>query len=165
MFIFWISIQSLFPNVAKNTYPQNKPCFQGVQHITTTIFQVVLYAIADISWKFHENLFIYLSIMLQTDTPSCLDGKPWNSLVRCETVYLIISCVVLDISWKFHENPFTRFSIIVLTITDSENRKFDPEFKGLMTTTRKYSRLFFVSCAIFPENFMKIRSSIFPLCC
>ena len=107
-------------------------------------------------------LFIYLSIMLLTDTSPRLDGRPWNSLVMRETVYSIISCVVPNISWKFHENPFIRFSIIVLTIADSQNRKIDPEFKGLITTTRKCFRLFFVSCKIFPENFMKIRSSVFP---
>ena len=103
--------------------------------------------------------------MLLTDTPPRLDGRPYIILVRCETVYLMIYCVVPDISWKFHENPFSRFSTIVLTITDSENRKIDPEFKGLLTTTRRYSRLFFVSCVVFPINFTKIRSSVFPLCC
>ena len=149
----------------KKKDPENRqinPVFKGFNASPPQFSQMVPYAIADISWKFHENLFIYLSIILLTDTPPRLDGRPWNSLVRCETVYLFISWVVPDISWKFHENPFIRSSIILLTITDSQNRKIDPEFKGLITTTRKCSRLFFVSCAIFPENLMKIRSSVFP---
>ena len=32
------------------------------------------------------------------------------------------------------KNPFIRFFTIVLTITDSQNRKIYPEFKGLITT-------------------------------
>ena len=79
------------------------------EYPSSTIYQVVPYAIADKSWKFHENLFIYLSTMLLTDTSPRLDGRPWNRLVMRETVYLIISCVVPNISWKFHENPFIRF--------------------------------------------------------
>ena len=103
----------------KKTDPENRPCFQGVKRITTIFFRVVPRAIADISWKFRGILFIYLSIILLTETLPRLDGRPWNGVVRRETVYLFISCVVSDISWKFHENPFIRFSIIVPTITDS----------------------------------------------
>ena len=116
-------------------------------------FQLVPYAIADISWKFHEKLFIYLSIILLTDTPPRLDGRPWNSLVMRESVYLFISCVVPDISWKIDEDPFIRFSIIILTITDSRNRKkIDPEFKGLITTTRECS-----DCSLsHVQSFLKI---------
>ena len=83
--------------------------------------------------------------MLLTDTPPRLDGRPWNSLLRCETVYLIMSLVVPDISWKFHKNSFTNFSIILVRNPDPENRKIDPGFKGLTTTSRKCSRMFLVS--------------------
>ena len=137
------------------------PVFKVFNASPPQFFQVVPYVIADISWKFHENLFVYLSIILLTDTPPRLDGKPWNSLVRRETVYLFfVSCPIYH--EKINENPFISFSLIVLTITDLQNRKIDPEFKGLITTTQKCSRFFFVVCAIFPENFMKIRSSVFP---
>ena len=110
----------------KKTDPENgliNPVFKGFNASPPQFFQVVSYAIADISWKFHENILIYLSIILLTDTPPRQDGRPWNSVVRRETVYLFFSCVVPDISWKFDEDPFIRFSIMVLTVTDSRNRK------------------------------------------
>ena len=68
-------------------------------------------------------------------------------------MFQIVLCLMYNLSWKFQENLLTRFSIIVLTIMDSQNRKIDPEFKGLITTTRKCFRLFFVSCTIFSWKF------------
>ena len=101
----------------------NKPCFQGVQCITTTIFPGGSLChkryILTIWWK-SNHLFVHNIANRHTDT---LDGRPWNNLVRRETVNLFIYCVVPDISCTFNENLFVRFSIIVPTVTDSQNRK------------------------------------------
>ena len=50
------------------------------------MFQIVPYVKVDISWEFHKNPFIHFAVMLLTDTLLRLDGGPWNSLVRRETV-------------------------------------------------------------------------------
>ena len=63
-----------------------------------------------------------------------------------------------DISGNFHENPLTRFSIILLRIHEIEKSIID--LKGLTATSLKCSRLFLVSCSTFPENCMKIRSTV-----
>ena len=121
----------MFPYVAKKSKKtdqengQINPVFKGFNASPPQFFQVVPYAIADICWKFHENLFIYLSKILLTDTSPRLDGRPWNSLVRRETVYLFISCVVPDISWKFHENPSIRFPAMLQAGTDLLEKKKD----------------------------------------
>ena len=87
------------------------------------MFHVVPCVTFEISWKFYENQ-LHFTVMLLTNTPSRLNGRLWNSLVRRETALLIISCVVTDVSWKLNENPSTRFSIISLTNTEQEIRLF-----------------------------------------
>ena len=67
------------------------------------------------------------------------------------------------IFWKFHENPFNRFSAMLLRGMDSsENVEKIPVFKGLNGKSWKCSQLFLVSSHTYPENFMSIRSAIFP---
>ena len=43
-----------------------------------------------------------------------------------------------------------------------KHRKRNPVLKGLNVTLPKFSRLFVVSCPIYPDNFMIIRSRVFP---
>ena len=50
------------------------------------LFQIVPCVIDDLSWKFHENPCIPFTVILLADTPLHLDGRPWNNLVRRETV-------------------------------------------------------------------------------
>ena len=69
--------------------------------------------------------------MLLTDTLRRLDGRPWHTLWRRETVNVIFTCLVLDISWKF-VHPF---------------------FHNI--TSKHGSSLFLISCTNFAENFVK----------
>ena len=58
-------------------------------------------------------------------------SREWNGLAH-------FSCVFSFVLWhipKFYENPFTHFSMILLTNTDPVNRKINPGFKGLTTTS------------------------------
>ena len=60
----------------------------------------------------------------------------------------------------FHEYPFICISILLVTNTDPENRKLNPEFKGLYESSQKLSRLF-MSKQTDPANFMKMYLSIY----
>ena len=72
---------------------------------------------------------------------------------RDTKMFQIVLCLMYNLSWKFHENPFIRLSIIVLTNTHSQNRKINPEFKELITTTR----FFFSDCSLYHvQYFLKI---------
>ena len=59
--------------------------------------QIVPCVIVDISWKFHENPFIYFVVMLLTDTQLRLDGRPWNSLT---SYFLCRPWHFFKMSWK-----------------------------------------------------------------
>ena len=61
-------------------------CIQWVKHIITKLFQIVPYVMTDLSWKFHENPFIHITVILLTDLALHLVFGPWSSLIRCETV-------------------------------------------------------------------------------
>ena len=95
----------------KTTQKIDKPCFQGVQRITTAIFPGGSLChsryILEISWK-SIHLFVHDIANRHTTAPRWetvkQSSQAWNSL--------FISCVVPDISWKFHQNPFIRFSMI-----------------------------------------------------
>ena len=65
---------------------KHESCIQRFKRIIPKVFQVVSYAMIDLSWKFHENPFMHFTVMLLTDmTPRQVWG-PWNSLFRRETV-------------------------------------------------------------------------------
>ena len=94
---------SFFVILIKNTGPENwkmDPVSRHLHASSPKMFQIVICAIIGLSWKFHKNLFIHFAVMSLTDTLLRLDGRPWNSLVRCETVELIS----LVLSPTFHEN-------------------------------------------------------------
>ena len=57
-------------------------CIQRVKPTFPYLFQIVPCNIADLSWKFHENSLFDFTVMLLTDPPQCLDGRPGNSLDR-----------------------------------------------------------------------------------
>ena len=48
---------------------KNETCMQGIKHIIPKMFQIVPYVITDLSWKFHETLFIYFTVMLLSYMP------------------------------------------------------------------------------------------------
>ena len=93
----------------KKNDPENRqinPVFNGFNASPPQFFQVVPYAIADISWTFHENLFIYLSIILNianrhTTAPRWetvkQSSQAWNSLY---IYFLCCARYIMKISWK-----------------------------------------------------------------
>ena len=76
--------------------------------------------------------------------------QAWNSL---DNYFLGRPWHFMKISWKY---------ITLLINTHPGNRKNEPGFKGLNATSQKCYKSLLISCAIFFENFMKIRSSVFP---
>ena len=71
--------------------------------------QIVLYIIANLSWRFHVNLLIRFTVILLKKYAEAPRRNTVKSLGRRDTVWRIISQVVPSISWKFPENLFTRF--------------------------------------------------------
>ena len=110
--ISWISIDPLFPDVAKKHWLRqlkNESCIHGVKMIISKMFQIVYFVIADLSWKFHENLLIYFTVMLLTDTPPRLDGRSWNSLdgwKRDHSTFLVSCLTFHDIFIKIRPSVF-----------------------------------------------------------
>ena len=79
------------------------------------------------------------------------------------TIIPVALCVMTILFWKFHENPFNRFSAMLLRGMDSFQKvKKNYLFKGLNATSWKCSQLFLGSSPTYSENFMKIRSAVFP---
>ena len=114
----------------------------------------VPYVIVDLSWTFHENPLFNFTVILLTDTPRRLDGRPWNSLVN---YFLYRAWHFMKISWKsvypfFHDITYQH---------GSRKWKINTGFKRLTATSQKYSRLLLVSWSTFADNFMKIRSTVF----
>ena len=108
------------------------------------MFQIVLCLMYNLSWKFHEHPFIrFFHNSTNNYGFTKKKNQSWIQGVNHHDtkMFQIVLCLVYNYSWKFLENPSIRFSIIVLTTTDSQNRKIDPKFKGLITTTRKCFRL------------------------
>ena len=83
---------------------KKQPFAQGIKPIIPKMFQVVPCAIANISWKFHENSFIDFTVVLQTNTPGAprwetvkQSRQVWNSLVH---YFLGRALHFVKISWK-----------------------------------------------------------------
>ena len=96
-----------------DSHDKNIFCIQGVTRNIPNMFQIISRIIVDLCWEVHENPFIHFTVMLVTNTPPGLDGRPLSSIVKLETVSLIISCVVSDIWISVHP-----FSMVLLTNTD-----------------------------------------------
>ena len=96
-----------------NTDPGNRkkePCVQGVKPIIPKMSQNVLCVMDNISWIFHENPLIDITVMLLRNTP----GAPrWETMKQSRQVWNNLANYILCRAWRFmkhHENPFTRFS-------------------------------------------------------
>ena len=144
-----------------NTNPEIEKLYPSDKRTIPKMSQIVPRVTADLSWKFHENPFIHYTTLPR------LDGKPWPSLVRHETlcqtyhenvmkirssVFPGVNCIIpemfqivlgfmSDLSWKVHENPSIRFPVMLQTVTlfAWKDRKRNPVSKGLNITLLRFS--------------------------
>ena len=128
-----------------------------------TVCLIITLVIPGMSCKFHENWLTRFSITLLTNM------EPGNRKIDPEVhlnipkIFPFVPGPVCKLSYFFHENPFIRVPIMLLTNTDFfENTEIETLNSRVKHDNPKISRLFLLSCPTYPENFMKIRSPVFP---
>ena len=126
----------------KNTDPDNKKgnCVPKEVNATYLKSSRVPRVTSGLSWRFHENQFIYFFMMLLTDITPCLVWGLWN-IIDVKQFSQLFCWVVCNKYWKFRENPLSCFSVMLLATTYPENRKsilFNESFHTLLPISLNY---------------------------
>ena len=112
MKISWKSVHPFLHNIVNKHGSRkwkNRSRIEGVYH---KMFKIVHCLISNLSWKFHENLFIRFSIMLLTDR-DFIEKKYIKRNLVCKALNIAVpkfsNSLLPNISWKFYENPPMHF--------------------------------------------------------